>query len=419
VSLRVLFVHRAFPAQFGRLAAELTRRHGWSCHFLVEHLSHCPPPSAEMLAALDVRVWPRPAGRTPDAETPWPQIHGQALAAARAVFEAVRARPDLRPDLVVGHGGLVPTLLLRELLDCPFIDYCEYYFAQHHKDLTYRLDLPPVEPALFFPRCINAATLLNLSACDAAYTPTHWQRDAFPRRFHGKIAVHPDGVDAELYRPRRPTPSLAAQGIPDGARVVTFVARGLESVRGFDLFMGLARRIAAARADAHFVVVGGDTTHYGWDTLFTGGRTFREWVLERFNGDLSRFHFLGMVEPARLADVLARSDLHVYLSVPFVASWSLLNALSCGCVVLAGEVEPVREIIEPGRHGLFAPLFDLDQLTRVALRVLDDPAAHAPLGEAGRRLVEERYSLEVAIPALADFFERVARRRGRPDAPDS
>jgi glycosyltransferase involved in cell wall biosynthesis len=406
--MRVLFVHRAFPAQFGRLAAELTRRYGWRCHFLVEHLSHCPPPSAEMLAALDVRQWPRPDGRTRDADTPWPQIHGQALACARTVFEAVRARPDLRPDLVVGHGGLVPTLLLRELLDCPLVDYCEYYFAVHHKDLTYRLDLPPVEPALFYPRCINAATLLNLSACDAGYTPTHWQRQAFPERFRDKIAVLPDGIDAELYRPRRPAPSLAAHGIPADARVVTFVARGLESVRGFDLFMELTRRIGAARPDVHFAIVGGDATHYGWDTIFSGGRTFKEWVLGRCDGGLSRCHFLGMVEPALLADVLARSDLHVYLSVPFVPSWSLLNALSAGCVVLAGDTAPAREIVEPGRHGMLAPLFDQDELTRTALCVLDDPAAHAPLGEAGRRLVEEKYSLEVAVPALKVFLERVA-----------
>jgi glycosyltransferase involved in cell wall biosynthesis len=408
MSLRVLFVHRAFPAQFGRLAAELTRRYGWRCHFLVEHLSHCPPPSAEMLRDLDVRQWPRTADRRPDAQTPWPQTHGQALECARAVFEAVRARPELRPDLVVGHGGLVPTLLLRELLSCPLVDYCEYYFAPRGCDLTYRIDLPPVEPALFFPRCINAATLMNLAACDAGYTPTQWQREAFPERFRGKIEVHPDGVDTELYRPRRPAPFLAAHGIPDGARVVTFVARGLESVRGFDLFMGLARRIAAARSDVRFVIVGGETTHYGWDPIFSGGRTFKEWVLGRYEGDLARFHFLGMVDPPVLADVLARSDLHVYLSVPFVTSWSLLNALSSGCVVLAGDVEPVREIVEEGRHGLIAPLFDTDELERIALRVLDEPATYASLRAAARRLVEEKYSLEVAVPRLRDFFERVS-----------
>jgi glycosyltransferase involved in cell wall biosynthesis len=407
MSLRVLFVHRAFPAQFGRLALELTNRYGWRCHFLVGHLSHCPPPSAEMLAALDVRQWPDPTGGK-KTETPWPQIHGEALGHARAVFEAVRGRPDLRPDLVVGHGGLVPTLVLRELLDCPLVDYCEYYFAPEQCDLTYRVDLAPVEPAPFFPRCINAATLMNLVACDAAYTPTHWQRASFPERFRGKIEVHPDGVDTQLYRPRRPPPSLTVHGIPDDARLVTFAARGLESMRGFDLFLKLAARIGAATPDVHFAIVGGDTTHYGWDALFTGGRSFKDWVLGHHDGDLSRIHFLGMVEPGVLADVLARSDLHVYLSVPFVASWSLLNALSCGCLVLAADVAPVREIVEPGQNGLLTPLFDTDAQADAALRALEDPAAYTPLREAGRRLVEERYSLDVAVPALAEFFERVA-----------
>jgi glycosyltransferase involved in cell wall biosynthesis len=407
MSLDVLFVHRAFPAQFGRLAEEFTRRYGWRCHFLVEHLSHCPPPSAAMLRELDVRQWSRSPNRKPDAETPWPQIHAQALECARAVFDAVRARPDLKPDLVVGHGGLVPTLLLRELLDCPMVDYCEYYFAPAGRDLTYRVDLPAVEPSAFFPRCINAATLLSLTACDAGFTPTRFQRDAFPERFRSKIEVLPEGIDTELYRPKE-KPSLAGFGVPDGVRVVTFVARGLESVRGFDLFMRLAERIGAVRPDVHFVVVGGTDTHYGWDPLFTGGRPFKDWVMEHFAGDCSRVHFLGMVDPAVLADVLARSALHVYLSVPFVASWSLLNALSAGCVVLAGDVESVREIVDPGRHGLLAPLFDTEEQTRRALNVLDEPAKYAGMREAARQSVVERYSNDAAVPALRGFFERVA-----------
>jgi glycosyltransferase involved in cell wall biosynthesis len=272
-----------------------------------------------------------------------------------------------------------------------------------------------VEPTLFFSRCINAATLLNLVAADAAYTPMHWQRQCFPERLRAKIEVHPDGVDTESYHPHRRAPgALAAHGIPADAQVVTFAARGLESVRGFDLFMALAGRLAAARPGVHFAVVGGEETHYGWDRLFTGGRAFKDWVVERHVGDLARFHFLGTVEPPVLADVLARSDLHVYLSVPFVPSWSLLHALSSGCLVLAGDTVPVREIIEPGRNGLLAPLFDTDEQVRAALRALDDPGGHIPLREAGRRLVEERYALELAVPALADFFRRVAGSSARP-----
>src|SRR6266849_6103953 len=114
--MHILFVHRAFPAQFGRLGLELTRRYGWKCSFLVEHLSHCPSPSPEMLQSLDVQTLPCSPHRPRSQDVPWPQTHGHALDLAETLFEAVRRRPDLRPDLVVGHGGLLPVLLLRDLL---------------------------------------------------------------------------------------------------------------------------------------------------------------------------------------------------------------------------------------------------------------------------------------------------------------
>src|SRR6185437_3675501 len=233
--MHVLFVHRAFPAQFGRLALELTRRYGWKCSFVIEHLSRCPEPSPEMLRHLDLHYLPHLASAT--GPSPWPQRYGQVMERAQALFETVRAQPALRPDLVVGHGGLLPTLLLRDLLPCPFVDYCEYYFAAEHRDLSYRLDLPAVEPAGFYPRCINAATLVNLCACDSAYAPTRWQRDSFPARFANKIEVHFDGIDTELYRPHPGPRVVAGHALPAGKQIVTFVARGLESMRGFDLFL--------------------------------------------------------------------------------------------------------------------------------------------------------------------------------------
>jgi glycosyltransferase involved in cell wall biosynthesis len=402
--VHVLFVHRAFPAQFGRLALELTRRYGWKCSAVIEHLSRCPSPTPEMLQAVEIHTLPR----KPDATDtpPWPQVYGDALERGAALAGLVRARPGLRPDLVVGHGGLLPTLFLRDVLECPCVDYCEYYFAPAHRDLSYRQDLPPVEPAPFYPRCINAATLASLLAADAAYTPTKWQRNSFPHRFAGKIAVHFDGIDTELYRPGPGT--IAGRAVPADVRVVTFVARGLESMRGFDLFMNLAGRLARLRSDVLFVIAGDEQTYYGWDRQHTGGVPFKQWVLSRGDYDLSRFVFLGHVEAEVLAGVLRRSDLHVYLGVPFVLSWSVFNALASGCVVLAGDVAPVREVIESGRTGLIEPLFDVDRLTAAALRVLDSPQQYRPLGQAARRRMEERYGLDAAVPQLKDFFERAA-----------
>ena len=205
---------------------------------------------------------------------------------------AAPPRPGRRPR----RPG-APTLFLRDVLDCPIINYCEYYFATSHRDISYRIDLPPAEPAPFFPRCINAPTLATLVDCDAGYSATEWQKPSFPQRFHSKIEVHFDGIETELYRPGPAPGRSARRSIPAGTRVVTFVSRGLESIRGFDLFMKVADRIARARSDVLFVVVGGEEIHYGWDKLHTGAPSFKQWVLAQQSYDLSRFIFLGRDPP--------------------------------------------------------------------------------------------------------------------------
>ena len=410
--MHVLFLHDAFPAQFGRLGLELKRRHGWKCSFLVQSLSSCPTPTTEMLQELDLHQLPLTAEHRSKEGIPWPQIFGMYLEQCQSVFNALRARPDLQPDLVVAHGGRgAPTLFLKDLLDCPIINYCEYYFATSHRDISYRIDLPPAEPAPFFPRCINAPTLASLVDCDAGYSATHWQKQSFPARFHSKIEVYFDGIDTELYRPGAAFRRIGAVSLPQGTKVVTFVARGLESIRGFDLFMQVADRICRQRADVLFVVVGGEEIHYGWDKLHTGSPSFKQWVLNQGDHDLSRFLFPGRILPEHLADILRLSDLHIYLSAPFVVSWSLFNAMATGVPVLASDVPPVREVIEGGVNGLLETLFDIDRLTATALNVLADPAGFAPLGIAARRTIEERYSIECCIPPIKGFFERVSLRR--------
>ena len=177
--------------------------------------------------------------------------------------------------------------------------------------------------------------------------------------------------------------------------------------------MKVAHRIALAHSDVVFVVAGGEEIHYGWDKLHTGSPSFKQWVLSQDSYDLSRFIFLGRILPEQLADILRISDLHIYLTAPFVLSWSMLDAMATGCVVLAADVPSVREVIEPGQNALVEPLFDVDRLTETALKVLADPAAFAPLGRAARETIEEKYSVEACISPLANFFERVTNERSR------
>ena len=157
-AVNVFFIHDAFPAQFGGLGLELAKRYDWHCSFLVQSLSSCPTPTPEMLKTLEIHRIPLAAEHRSDEGIPWPQIYGHYLEECQKVHDAIRANPRLRPDLVVAHGGRgAPSLFLREVVDCPIVIYCEYYFANRRRDISYRIDLPPAEPAPFFPRCINCA----------------------------------------------------------------------------------------------------------------------------------------------------------------------------------------------------------------------------------------------------------------------
>ena len=153
-------------------------------------------------------------------------------------------------------------------------------------------------------------------------------------------------------------------------------------------------------------MVGSDRICYGGDEKHIGHKTFREHVLAQDEFDLSKFLFIGMVPPRTLVEILSLSDLHIYLTVPFVLSWSLLNALACGCTVLASDTAPVREVIRDGSNGLLADFFDVEALAEKAVAVLDDPAAYRHLGERGTAMVREHYALDVTLPRLIEWFER-------------
>jgi glycosyltransferase involved in cell wall biosynthesis len=257
--------------------------------------------------------------------------------------------------------------------------------------------------------------LLDLNNCQLGYTPTNFQRSVFPDEYLPKLRVIFDGVDRSLYHGHGETlrPAVGSRGVrriagvsvPDSTRVVTYVSRGFESMRGFDVFMRAAKLIAAKFPDVLFFVVGTDRVEYGGDMAYTGGKTFKEWVLSRDEYDLSKFVFTGRLEPQALARLLAVTDLHIYLTVPFVLSWSMLDAMSCGAVVLGSSTPPVREMIHDGENGLLADFFDADGMADKAVQVLRDPAAYRLLGRAAEQMIEERYSLDAVLPQMIQLYE--------------
>ncbi len=401
--MHVLFVHQNFPAQFGHIAAYLVKEHGWECTFV----SRTSPGTVAGIRKLQYRT----TGGATEGTHYFARTFENAVAHAEGVYEAIKPlRTELRPDVIVGHSGFGSTLFLPELFpDVPVLNHFEYFYRPHGSDMDFRPEWQADDRDVLRVRARNAMVLLDLEACAAGYSPTAFQRDLFPDAYRQKIRVVHDGIDTAFWRRRAvDDPVVEALGIRPETRVVTYVSRGLEAMRGFDIFMQVAKRAYETYPDVVFLVVGDDRVAYGGDLKHIAEPNFREHVLAGDRYDLDRIRFLGTVRPQVLAQLLSLSDLHVYLTVPFVLSWSMLDAMACGCVVLGSDTAPVREVIADGQNGLLRDFFDVDGMASVAVDVLKDPGAFRELGAAARRTVEDRYALDAVMPRMVDLLEEVA-----------
>jgi glycosyltransferase involved in cell wall biosynthesis len=426
--MHILYVHQNFPAQFGHIARYLVQSRGWQCTFL----SETPAGQVEGIEKIQYQLT---GGATPQTHF-CSRTFENAIWHTDAVFTALRRRkqrdPHWRPDLIVGHSGFGSTLFLSELFpNTPIVNLFEYYYTPHgpDSDMDFRRDLgwpTPIEKYIR-SRCRNAMILLDMQNCDAAYTPTEFQKSRFPAEYQSKLQTIFDGVDRSIYHDyqdtlRAPDTTRIVAGIeiPPGTRLVTYVSRGMESMRGFDIFMRTAQRIEQEYPDVLFLVVGADRVAYGGDLSHIHPATsFKQWVLARYGMDLAKFRFTGLLPPEELGRVLAASNLHIYLTVPFVLSWSMMNAMSCGAVVLGSDTAPVREMIRDGHTGLLSDFFDIDSLAEKAVRVLRDPASYRPLGQAAQKSITDQYSLDVTLPRMLDLYDRaIASRREKPPLPE-
>jgi glycosyltransferase involved in cell wall biosynthesis len=397
--MHILFVHPNFPAQFGHVARHLVQRLGYRCTFVSEQ------PGDDIWGIR--RLQSTRAGGATAKNHFCSRTFENQIWASHAVYERLAAARDVQPDLIVGHSGFLSTMYLRELYSCPMVNYFEWFYRSHNSDLDFRHDLLPcTDLDRLRARTRNALLLLDLENCDAGYAPTRWQRSRLPAAFQPKIEAIFDGIEVDLWRPLPTRPqSLPGIQIDKDVRVVTYVSRGLESMRGFDIFMRIAKRLCQLRQDVLFLVVGEDRVAYGADERLTEGKTFKQWVLSQDDYDLKRIRFVGRVPPHVLVQIFNRSDLHLCLTAPFVLSWSVLNALACQATLLASDTEPLHEFVRHGETGLLCDFFDVDSWVQWAQQVLDKPEEFRPLGQAGRALIRDHYSLDACLPKLVAFYQ--------------
>jgi glycosyltransferase involved in cell wall biosynthesis len=403
--VHVLFVHKNFPAQFGHIASRLVRDYGWRATFVSEK----PPARIE---GVDLVQYTPRGGATNETHY-CSRTFENAVWHAGGVYGALQpAGEALKPDVIVGHSGFGSTLFMRDLWpDVPVIGYFEYFYHPRDSDIDFRPDVPVNEVDRLRSYVRNGMIMLDLEYCAAGYSPTRFQHDLFPDAYKPKLRVLHDGIDTSFWRRREvPGRRLGTLSLEPGTRLVTYVSRGLEKMRGFDVFMRAAKKVYEAYPNVRFVIVGADEVHYGGDAEHIPEKTFKEHVLKQDSYDPERILFAGNAPPDVLAQLLSISDLHIYLTVPFVLSWSLLDAMACGCTILGSDTAPVRELIRDGENGLLCDFFDVDGLTARALEVLEDPERFRELGETAKREALEGYSMEAIMPRMKAFLEGAAGR---------
>lgn len=399
--MNVLFVHNNFPAQFRHLASALARRADIKVAAIGARSARAPKEVRLIRYALpDIDV---------SAAHPFARRFDLECHRAEQVLYGLTnlASSGFTPDVVVAHPGWGEAMPIRTIFPhARVIIYCEFFYGHDGRDVGFDAEFPPIgADGAVGLQLKNAATLLAMAEADAGLAPTQWQRSTFPALLRDKITVLHEGIDTNAVRPR----ADATLRLPSGREltaadeVVTFVARNLEPLRGYHIFMRALPQIMASRPNAQVVVIGGHGTSYGapppagttWQALF------HDEVAGRI--DPQRLHVMGHLPYTDYLRALQISSAHVYLTYPFVLSWSLLEAMSAGCLVIGSDTAPVRELLNDD-NGIVVPFFDHARLADTVVEALADPERHQARRAAARATIRDRYDLATTcLPALTDF----------------
>ena len=407
--LSCLFVHQNFPGQFKFLAPTLAAN-----------------PANRIMALAMKGARPRPEGpikyceyslsrgSTPGVH-PWVgDLETKVVRAEAALAAAVKLRATgFNPDVIIAHPGWGDSLFLKEVWPKARLGmYCEFFYHARGADVGFdpEFEQSGIEMACRL-RLKNLNQEMHIAQAHAGLSPTQWQRSTYPEPFRSSISVIHDGIDTTRLHPN----AQATLQLPDGGslsradEVITFVNRNLEPYRGYHIFMRALPEILRRHPKARVVIVGAEKTGYG--AKAPDGKTWKQIFLHEVSAelDLSRIHFVGNIPYPQFVSLLQVSTVHVYLTYPFVLSWSLMEAMSCGCAIVASDTAPLKEMITHGQTGLLTDFFDFRALADKVSELLADPEQRNSLGAAAREFVASRHDLRRhCLPRQLEWVTKLA-----------
>jgi glycosyltransferase involved in cell wall biosynthesis len=387
-AMRFLFLHNNFPAQFRHIIQELAKDEKNEVFFVTK------AEEPQMAGVTKLLYQP--------SRTPHPTTHHylqpveNSILHGQAVFSLMEKlkKQGFVPDVMCGHSGWGPTLFLKDAFpDTPLLCYFEWFYNIKGGDMDFDPRSPYSIDDMARVRIKNASILVELYSCDQGLSPTYWQRSQIPKEFHSKIEVLHDGVDTDFFVPKPGAklslPGLDLTGVDE---IVTYVGRGMEPYRGFPQFIESIAYLQEQRPNCHVVVVGSERVCYG--KSLPNGESYKDLMLKKVPLDLTRLHFVGSLPYSQYLQVIQASSVHVYLTYPFVLSWSMIESLATGCLVLGSDTPPVREVIRDGENGLLVDFFNPEAIAKRIGEVLDHPDRMAEIRKQARQTALDRYSLK-------------------------
>lgn len=380
----ILFIHQNFPGQLRHVAEWL----GANTQHQVIGLGDVKNiPKGYAPKGISVLGYATPNGAG-EKNHQYIKSHEEDVRRGQQVVRAIQAiqAKGIQPDIVVAHSGWGEALFLKELLpNARHIQYCEFYYHTKGADTAFDEEFPATDDSLFGLIFRNTTQLLSLTQTDIAVSPTHWQKSLYPPEFHHKIQVLHEGVNTNVMSANNEATFIwQDRAYTKKDKVVTYVARNLEPYRGFHCFMRSLPSIQRRHPDAIIIVVGGDQVSYG--SKLATGENYREHYVKELGSqvDWSNVHFTGQLSYSQYRSVLQISTVHIYLTYPFVLSWSMVEAMSVGCTIVASATPPVEEVITDGVNGLLVDFFDTEAIANQVCNVLDNPSRYAQLGNEAR-----------------------------------
>ncbi len=403
--MKILFLHPNMPGQYKHVAKAFAENPDNEVVFLTK-----PKPGVEIPNVTKIEY---EVSRDVSQET-----HRYLIAFERGIFasqEVWRVCKKLKesgftPDVIVGHLGWGDGFFLKDIFpNAPLLAFLEFFYSATGSDVDFLRDNDPMtNDDMARIRIKNSIHLMNLTFCDWGVCPTHFQTNRHPELFHHKISVLHDGVDTDIVKPGNGNNLTLPNGVklsPDD-EVITYIARNFEPYRGFPQFMRAAALILKNRPNCHIIMVGQDDVSYG--RKHPSGESWRNVMMKEVEIDESRFHYLGYLPYEQMVRVMQISSAHIYLTVPFVLSWSMMEAMSAGCLIIGSDTSPVREVIKHHENGILVDFFNHEELAKTIDDVFAHETRYQHLKDAARQTILDKYDIKKTLPLHMSLIEDLA-----------